>query len=104
MTEGNTTATLLPWQALECIFIDDNTSFINITKITTMPVDGEQEFNFNGTFQNGTENTHTLTLADNTSSKTTDLLEVPSGDTSLEELAKEQYKLESGKLCNPELH
>ena len=51
MAEGNTTATLLPWQALECIFTNDNTSFINITKITTMPVDGEHtDFSFNGTF------------------------------------------------------
>ena len=84
--EADLTATLEPWQALECGFINDNTAFVKINKTTTNPADSDTLFTFNVTMSNGTEIHPELTIENNETFNMTGLIQVSSGTTTIGEI------------------
>jgi hypothetical protein len=82
---GGLSATLEPWQALECTFVNDNTAFVKIIKNTTNPTWQDETFNFNYTDSNSTETSTTVIVQEGDDMNMTELIAVPAGLTSIEE-------------------
>jgi hypothetical protein len=79
-----------PFEYAECYFTNDNTAFINITKIiTTASSDDTEPFTFNATYNNSTgvdgQDFSLIVKAGNTSNST-GLIQIPAGMTSIEEI------------------
>jgi len=84
-----TTANLKPWEVLFCEFTNDNTAFVKIKKITTVDVEENLLFNFLVDQSFGENFEVPLTVITGSSTTMTDLIMVPTGTTSIEEILED---------------